>query len=195
MKIGMGIFLIAVSCGLWLAMRPADSVSKEAPVSLHVRKREASIDPAFWKSAKVPEPENFRQPMGVEFSHELVAVDYPSRIQHLQSEGDFEALNFAIADWFRSDADAACHWLNERESLDPYESALVEISRYLARAGEVALALEWAELLPAGQKKDQSLYDIYAFAARSRQIDPDKLRAAPLPPEEIEKLLRGIADD
>jgi len=195
MKMPIFLLLVATGLGVWFTIQQTGSVGEKEMPSSNLRQRARVSDSAFWKSAVVPEPENFREPVAAGFSREIPKVDYPARIQNLQAEGDTEALNLAVADWFKSDPGAAREWLTGFENLDPFQFAIAEISGHLARIGEVSLALEWAELLPIGEKKHQSLFDIYSFAARSRQMTPEKLQAAPLPPEEIEKLLSGIADD
>ena len=69
------------------------------------------------------------------------------------------------------------------------------IAGKIAEAGDPAHALEWAALLTPGPEQEQSVFDIYALAARSRRFSEAELRAAPLPPARVDELLSGAAGD
>jgi hypothetical protein len=156
-------------------------------ITTQARPRIPSKDVPFWNSAIVPEPKNFREPSSVDLlQSKLPLVNHPS---------DVAALNFALAAWFDADPAAARDWLARLDSLDLYQPALTMIVGKIAQAGDLAHALAWAALLTPGPEQEQSLFDIYALAARNHRFSEAELRAAPLPPARIDELLSGAAGD
>ncbi|HVJ45284.1 MAG TPA: hypothetical protein VM511_02790 [Luteolibacter sp.] len=123
------------------------------------------------------------------------APDHLRNANRLFAGKEWKLLNDAVEAWFEADPAAAREWIASIENLEPLEPAIARISAAIGRTGEAALALQWVELLQPGPEKDRSLHDIYALAARNRQLTDEQLRAAPLPPEEIERLLSRTADD
>ncbi|PAW70407.1 MAG: hypothetical protein B9S35_15210 [Opitutia bacterium Tous-C5TDCM] len=160
------------------------------------RTRIPSKDAPFWNSAIVPEPPVFREPTTAPLPQaKLPQVDHPREVARLQHSGDVAALNFALAAWFTADAAATRDWLAAQENLNSYQPALTMIAGKIAEAGDPAHALEWAALLTPGPEQEQSVFDIYALAARSRRFSEAELRAAPLPPARVDELLSGAAGD
>ena len=189
------VFLIVVA--LVFAMRPTAVLKPTAePVSTKTRARLAGKDTPFWNSAEVPVPDTFREPItAVIGQKEAPFVDHPAEVARLEAAGDIHSLNFALAGWFDAAPLAARDWLAEQDSLDSFQPALAMIAGKIAATGEPANALQWATLLPPGPQQEQSLFDIYALAARAGHFTEDQLRAAPLPPERVRELLSGAAGD
>lgn len=153
-------------------------------------------DAPFWNAAVVPEPTFFREPSAtIPSQTKLPQVDHPREVARLHNSGDVAALNFALSAWFNADAAAARDWLAAQENLDSYQPALNMIVAQIAAAGDPAHALEWAAILTPGPEQEQSVFDIYALAARSHRFTEAELRAAPLPPARIDELLSGAAGD
>ncbi len=189
------VILIAFAAIFW-PDRPEKAQKFPAAAATKARPRIPSKDAAFWNSAIVPEPENFREPTATAFPQTQPSrVDHPSEVARLHRSGEVAALNFALAAWFDADPTAARDWLASQASLDPYQHALTQITGKIAEAGDPAHALEWAALLSPGPEQEQSLFDIYALAARNHRFTEAELRAAPLPPERIAELLSGAAGD
>ncbi|MES2437888.1 MAG: hypothetical protein V4584_02390 [Verrucomicrobiota bacterium] len=160
------------------------------------RLRLPSKDAPFWRSAIAQEPLNFREPSAVEIEPSVsIPTDHPAKVARLFRTGDLPALNFALADWFDADPVAARDWLAARESLDPYQPALIRITGQIAEAGDPEHALEWAALLETGPEREQVLFDVYAVAARNHQFTEAQLQAAPLPSSRVDALLSGAAGD
>lgn len=186
--------LIAAS---FFVLAPEKEAAGKPPSISTTRPRTRPARP-FWEAAVVPEPLDFRRPAAAtmpDLPSQPAPVDHPSLVARLLAQGDDPPLNAAIADWFEADPTAARDWLAGRENLDRYQTALITIAGRISRAGDPAGALQWTELLQPGPAKEQSLIDIYAFAARTQQLSDDQLRAAPLPADRIERLLNRSADD
>lgn len=187
------IVLIAIFWPDWT--EKSEEISP-AIAATKARTRIPSTDAPFWNSAVVPEPKNFREPTAViEPQTKPPQVDHPREVARLQRSGDVAALNFALAAWFDANAVAARDWLAAQENLNSYQPALTMIAGKIADAGDPAHALEWVALLTPGPEQEQSIFDIYALAARSHRFSETELRAAPLSPERIAELLSGAAGD
>lgn len=192
------VLLIALA-GLVAAvgfLRPEARDHQTIQPEQRVKSRTRPVDLPFWKNAVVPEPHEFRYPFAVANSSPAPPpVDYPENVARIAAAGDPFLLNQAVADWFEADPAAARDWLATRSSLDDFEPALIRIAGHIARSGDGAQALDWTAILPDGPEKNQLLFDIYSFAARSHQFTADQLRAAPLEPDQVARLLGGAADD
>ena len=192
--------ILAISCAALIAIFWPDQPKKAQEIpptaATKARSRIPSKDAPFWNSAVVPEPKDFRGPTAViEPQIKLPQVDHPREVARLHRSGEISSLNFALAAWFDADPTAARDWLASQTSFDSYQPALTMIAGKIAEAGDPAHALEWAALLPPGPEQEQSLFDIYALAARNHRFTEAQLRAAPLPPERIAELLSGAAGD
>lgn len=198
MKLKGILAILFVAIAAFFATRSAVEEKKEsvAPISNRDRSRVPSRDAPFWSSAVVTEPKVFREPSSVRISQSNIPpVDHPAEVARFLKSGAMTELNFALAAWFDADAVAARDWLADQESLDSYQPALTMIVGKIATAGDPAHALEWAALLTPGPEQEQSLFDIYAFAARNHRFSEAELRAAPLPAARIDELLSGAAGD
>lgn len=192
--------ILAISCAALIAIFWPDQPEKAQEIShataTKARSRIPSKEAPFWNSAVVPEPKDYREPSAtIPSQTTLPQVDHPREVARLQHSGEVAALNFALATWFDADAVAARDWLAAQENLNSYQPALTMIAGKIAEAGDPAHALEWAALLTPGPEQEQSLFDIYALAARSRRFSEAELRAAPLPPARVDELLSGAAGD
>lgn len=189
----LGIVLTAV---FWPDWTEKNQQIPPAIATTKARTRIPSKDAPFWNSAIVPEPPVFREPTTAPFPQtKLPQVDHPREVARLHGSGNVAGLNFALAAWFDADAAAARDWLAAQENLNSYQPALIMITGKIAEAGDPAHALEWAALIAPGPEQEQSLFDIFALAARNHRFTEAELRAAPLPPSRVDELLSGAAGD
>lgn len=196
----ISVVLMAACLGWMICFCPEilESGKTSRVAEMKVKRRQSADAAAFWTFAVVPEPLAFRSPASMEI---MVAelpvppVDHAALITRLLQGGDERALNEGIAEWYEVDSSAARDWLASQEDLDRFEPAIHRIALYLSRSGSAAYAMEWVKLLPEGAERDRTIFDIYAFAARSHQFSGEELRGAPLPQDQIAKLLSGVADD
>ncbi len=197
MKICIVLAIAAVILAAFFPMRPIDEkLASAAPASARSKSRVPTMDAPFWHSAIAPESAAFREPSAVVMPPVTPPpVDHPSVVAKHFKTADVKALNFALAAWFDADPTAARDWLAERESLEPYQTALAMIVGKIACAGDPTHALEWATLLEPGPEQEQAVFDAYVLAARSQLFTHAQLAAAPLPEDRIAELLGGAAGD
>lgn len=188
---GAAGFLILAAAAL-LSLRKKESIP--SPPQTHFRKSDRKDSP-FWKSASIPEPADFRLPESCPDPIPGPQADHQTIVSQLLSSRDPAKLNVAIADWFSSDPQAARNWLASRSDLTGFQPAIAMISANIARSGDPELALQWTDALAPGPAKELALYDIYAFAARTRRFDRERLLSAPLSPDHLNQLLSGAPDD
>lgn len=119
----------------------------------------------------------------------------PAQIARHIAAGDVVGLQKVVRKWFAADPVAVRDWLASQKSLASLQPALVQIARDISAAGSPADALKWAELMANGPEREQTLFEIYATGRRYRSLSEDEIRAAPFPPERIDDLLCGAADD
>lgn len=194
MKIAAILLTLAAIVATVSVMRPPDQQS--APPTTKFRQRLPPKNTPFWRAAVAPDPVDFREPSAVKIEqYDSTPTDHPAKVAALLKTNDLPALNSALADWFDTDPVAARDWLAERESLAPYQPALIRITGQIAQAGDPAHALEWAALLVDSPEREQALFDVYAAAARNHQFTEAQLRAAPLPISRLNELLGGAAGD
>jgi hypothetical protein len=190
------LILLALTAVVWVKS-PAEQRVKantSRPFSTKAQVRLPTKDSAFWNSAVVAEPTEFREPSAVAVLASAAkpqVVDYSAEVARLLKEGDGKGLNFALAAWFDVDASAARDWLAQQNSLDDYQLALIQIVGKIATAGDPTHALEWAALLSPGPEQEQAVFDAYVVAARGRLFTEAELRAAPLSEERVADLLGG----
>jgi hypothetical protein len=109
--------------------------------------------------------------------------------------GNLIGMQTAVRDWFAQDPLSVRDWVGSQKSLKSLQPALVQIANDVTDAGSPAEALKWAELMESGPERDQLMFKIYATGWRYRSLSENEIRAAPFPPERIEFLLSGAADD
>jgi hypothetical protein len=188
------VMILALVVGGFAILRRNTIPASPPPASRPQRSSPREL--SFWKSAIIAEPPAFRPPTAVsQPPAATTSFDHRHRVAELLTAGNLPALNLAVSEWFAADPAAARDWISVQPSLDSLQTAIVLISGRIAQDGDPALALEWADQVTAPGERDQVLFDIYASAARSGQFSRDQLRAAPLPPERLERLLSGAADD
>lgn len=158
-------------------------------------RRSDRTQPPFWKSASIPDPADFRLPSSHPDPLPGPHPDYPAIVSRFLTANDPPKLNAAIAGWFSADPRAARDWLASRSDLTAFQPAIAMISANISRAGDPELALLWTAALDPGPAKEQALFDIYAFAARTRRFDRERLLSAPLSPDQLNQLLSGAPDD
>ncbi len=189
---------LVVFLAVYVTMRPDEKKEAAPPrvAEMKSRDREPRPDAAFWESAVVPEPWDFRIPTSVgSGARDVPVVDHRALVSGMLAAGDDVGLNLAVGGWYEADPKAARAWLASQPALERFGPAFARISAYLASAGQPSYALEWTALLPPGPLREQSLFDVYAAASRSHQFSEDELRQAPLPPERIQQLLSGVPGD
>lgn len=119
----------------------------------------------------------------------------PDSINHCISVGDPVEMQIIVSRWFEDDPVAVRDWLETQKSLKSLQPAIIRIAKDVSAAGNPADALKWAELLESGPDRDQTLLEIYASGRRYGSLPLDAIRSAPFPPEQIDALLSGAADD
>ena len=123
------------------------------------------------------------------------AADRAKEVEALLASGKETELTLAVLAWFRQDAQAARDWLDQREDFGAFQTALKMIAEDLATSGKPEAALKWVPLLADPKLREDTLFSIMAAGRRSGCFAEAELRAADLPPERIEQLLSGVADD
>lgn len=180
---------------MFFAARPKADRLSSPPIAGKAQRKLPPMSSAFWKSAIVPESDEFRSPTGVANPARPKPVDYAAEVPSFVTSGNAAKLNIVLPAWFDVDPVAARDWLAAQKSFALLQPALSRIAGQIAEAGDPEHALEWAKLLEAGPAQEHTLFDIYALAARFSQFSEDLLRAAPLPPERVNDLLSGAAGD
>lgn len=100
-----------------------------------------------------------------------------------------------VRKWFADDPNMLLGWLESQKSYQSLQPALAQVAKDISASGSPADALKWAELMEIGPDRDQALFEIYATGRRYRSLTEAQIRAAPFPPERIDALLSGAADD
>jgi hypothetical protein len=122
-------------------------------------------------------------------------ADRKGNILHLLAAGEDRAVQTAICEWFSADPVAARDWLASQPSLESFQPALSQIATNIAESGSPVEALQWAELLDEGPARERTVFEIYALGRRYHWLSDEQIRSAPFPPERVETLLSGAADD
>jgi|GEM_PF-5528735 len=122
-------------------------------------------------------------------------TDPAAQIARCKAAGNFIGMQTTVRDWFAKDPLAVREWVASQKSLKYLQPALVQIANDVTDAGSPADALKWAELMESGPERDQLMFKIYATGWRYHLFSEEEIRAAPYPPERIEFLLSGAADD
>lgn len=143
----------------------------------------------------MPEPTTTRSIMREPQIQTPPSSDPATEVIRLAAAGDFKKLNFAFATWFDRDPIHARDWLALQTSMDDLQPAIAMVAGKIAQDGDPANGLEWAKLLHPSPQQEQTIFDIYALAARQNQFTQEQLKSAPLPPARIAELLGGAAGD
>jgi len=190
-------FILAIACAFiaaFFALRSPPPVLAKPETASHKRPRPVP-DPPFWEQAVIPEPASTRPIMREPQIQSHPSPDPATEVIRLAAAGDFKELNFAFATWFDRDPIHARDWLALQTSMDDLQPAIAMVAGKIAQDGDPANGLEWAKLLHPSPQQEQTIFDIYALAARQNQFPPEQLKTAPLPASRIEELLSGAAGD
>ena len=122
-------------------------------------------------------------------------TDPAAQIVRYKAAGNLIGMQTAVRDWFASDPLALRDWVASQKSLKNLQPALIQIANDVTDSGCPADALKWAQLMESGPERDELTFKIYAAGWRHHLLSEQEIRAAPYPPERIEFLLSGAADD
>lgn len=122
-------------------------------------------------------------------------TDPAAQIARYKAAGNFFGMQTVVRDWFAEDPLAVRDWVGAQKSLKHLQPALIQIANDVAYSGSPVDALKWTELMECGPERDELVFKIYAVGHRHHSLSEEEIRAAPYPPERIEFLLSGAADD
>lgn len=207
------VFLVvagATGFGLRMLQTPATSgsISGETFVQISATRRittEAAAlsavsraDRPFWSRADVPEPTVFREAAGVDpaalgVHQDAPPPDFPAELSSLLNaeNSDPKVLNSLMLDWLSHDEAAARAWLEDAESLTPWQPAIRNFTGRIATDGNCALALQWAEFVEAPDEHDRLLTDIYSRGFQNGHFTRESVAAAPISEADRENILNG----
>lgn len=174
---------------------PAVPDQSECPVQTGPAPRAAPA-PAFWQEADVPEPAVFREPVSIHpedlgISQEIPDIDFPAELARLEKEEDTKVLNSLLLDWLTVNPDAARTWLEDSESLTPYQNAIAHYAGRKATDGELGLAMQWAEFVDSQEQRARLIADIYSRGFQTGSYTRDDILQAPLSNLDRQEILDG----
>jgi hypothetical protein len=152
----------------------------------------------FWSRANVPEPAVFREAAGVDpaslgVHQDALPPDFPAELARLLGDenSDTKVLNSLMLDWLALDEASARAWLEEAESLTPWQPAIRNFTGRVATDGNCDLALQWAEFVEAPDEHERLLTDIYSKGFQSGRFNRQAVATAPIPEADRENILNG----
>ncbi|MES2707441.1 MAG: hypothetical protein V4726_12660 [Verrucomicrobiota bacterium] len=153
-------------------------------------------DAPFWAKAEVPEPARFREATGIDpaalgVSQEIPNIDFPAELARLEEAADSKALNSLLLDWLTLDTDAARTWLEEADSLTPYQPALLVHAGRIATGGDCAFAMQWANFVEAPDQRERLMADIYSRGFQTGHFNRSEVASAPIPALDRQNILDG----
>lgn len=186
-----------VLCGFLLWPRISTSAQATSPtLKLRSAPRPKQPDDDFWREARVPETDRFREPScAAPTTVALQQADPEKQIEELLAKGDSNGVTVALVDWFSTHPKDARDWLETKESLGFCQPALRMVAVSFATRGDCDLALEWTALLESPAQRDEAVARIYSTGFVSGRFSSEDLAAAPLADETRRAILEGKAND
>lgn len=200
LTLGLAAAVCTLGFGGWLSLRfpapPSDSDSDSGDSRQKRPLRATAPETPFWTKAEVPEPSRFREPTGIDpaalgISQEIPDIDFPAELARLEKAADSKALNSLLLDWLTLHPDEARAWLEEAESLSPYQTALSMHAGKIATDGDCAFAMRWLEFIEAPDQRERLLADIYSRGFQTGHFSRHDVATAPIPALDRQNILDG----
>ncbi len=171
-------------------LTPLGPIPVRPPHALH-----GIRDTACFPDSSVELSISFIRPEDLGVLPSAAPIDHPARIARAISENDLPAIQSAALSWFEHDPSAARDWLAVQSTYDDLQPAISFIAFRISEKGDLTVAMEWAKLLPDGNLRDDTLFDIHAVALRNGRITAAEIPLDAIPPDRRSELLSGAAGD
>jgi hypothetical protein len=122
-------------------------------------------------------------------------TDHAAHLRELITAGDASAIQSATFLWFQQNPEAARQWIISQPDHTTLEPAISYIANHIGDTSSVSDALDFAEIIPSEDLRNQTYHQILALALRNGKITLKDLDLTGLPQSIIEDLSSGAPLD